>query len=377
MASISRVLFVNGVLSADGTPPLPAILESHPGAYTATRTHDNGSIVLFWERHLRRLTDSAKILLNSNPNLLFESGNSVDLFSSRLTQSSNWDLMVRSLVSNSVSKALPAALKVRNIGEELSIAVLVSGNLEKLRADEDIVDEEIISRAFDVYVHVGTYLPPAFGIRENGACLAVVGHGRDFANAKYSEWVRLRKSLEKLRPPGATELLLSNDGDKILEGCTTNFFVVCCKDHNDSSNNERGEDMHDCTAYPFEIQTAPIGDGVLPGVLRQSIIDICLRIGIPLQEVAPSWSNHEMWMEAFITNSLRLLQHVEIIQVPSSWKMPESKSWNDVTWEEKRFKGAPGGITTLIQGLEVVALAFWIILSSVKGIISEGADEES
>ncbi|GMP68838.1 hypothetical protein CsSME_00028309 [Camellia sinensis var. sinensis] len=38
------------------------------------------------------------------------------------------------------------------------------------------------------------------------------------------------KSLEKLRPPSATELLLSNNGDQILEGCVTNVFVVCRKD---------------------------------------------------------------------------------------------------------------------------------------------------
>lgn len=40
---------------------------------------------------------------------------------------------------------------------------------------------------------------------------------------------RRRKSLEKLRPPLVTELLLSNDGDQILEGSVTNFFVVCRK----------------------------------------------------------------------------------------------------------------------------------------------------
>lgn len=40
---------------------------------------------------------------------------------------------------------------------------------------------------------------------------------------------RLRKNLEKLRPPSVSELLLSNDGDHILEGCLTNFFVVCHK----------------------------------------------------------------------------------------------------------------------------------------------------
>ena len=40
---------------------------------------------------------------------------------------------------------------------------------------------------------------------------------------------RLRKPLEKLRPPSVTELLLSNDGDQLLEGSITNFFVVCRK----------------------------------------------------------------------------------------------------------------------------------------------------
>lgn len=37
---------------------------------------------------------------------------------------------------------------------------------------------------------------------------------------------RLRKPLEMLRPPFATELLLSDNGDRILEGTITNFFVV-------------------------------------------------------------------------------------------------------------------------------------------------------
>ena len=37
---------------------------------------------------------------------------------------------------------------------------------------------------------------------------------------------RTRKVLEMLQPKDATETLLSNDGDSVLEGLTTNFFVV-------------------------------------------------------------------------------------------------------------------------------------------------------
>ena len=51
-------------------------------------------------------------------------------------------------------------------------------------------DDERVCRALDVYIYVGSYVIPAFGVRGNGARLAVVGRGRDVANAKYSDWVR-------------------------------------------------------------------------------------------------------------------------------------------------------------------------------------------
>ncbi|KAL6578032.1 hypothetical protein OROMI_010360 [Orobanche minor] len=149
---------------------------------------------------------------------------------------------------------------------------------------------------------------------------------------------RLRKHLEKLRPPTITELLLSNDGERILEGCLTNFFVVCLKQKHDLEN-----------LSCIEVQTAPVSDGVLPGVLRQVIKDICLKIGIPFREVAPSWSERELWTEAFITNSLRILQHVETIKSPDSWESIESKTWEEITWVEKRFEDGPGRITSMLQ----------------------------
>lgn len=40
----------------------------------------------------------------------------------------------------------------------------------------------------DVFVHLGFYLPPVFGV--GGAHLAVAGPGRVVAAAKYSEWAR-------------------------------------------------------------------------------------------------------------------------------------------------------------------------------------------
>ncbi|KAE8671078.1 Detected protein of confused Function [Hibiscus syriacus] len=117
-----------------------------------------------------------------------------------ITSSLKWETVIQSLVSNSLNQVLPIALEDRSIGEELAVTSLVFGDLEKRKAMDNV---------------------------EKGAHLALVGRGRDISNAKYSDWVRLRKPLEKLRTPSVTEFLLSNNGDRILEGCITNFFVIC------------------------------------------------------------------------------------------------------------------------------------------------------
>ncbi|KAJ8766076.1 hypothetical protein K2173_020592 [Erythroxylum novogranatense] len=331
----SRFLFCNGVLShSTDTPSVTTFLESRPGAYTTTRTHDNNNRLLFWERHLLRLANSARILFDSNPKLLFRSGNS---FAPRMITPPMWDSGIRALVNDSVSKVLPVALKERSQGEELAVTTLMTGDMERL-------SEVSVFEAFDVQVHVGTYVPPVFGVVGNGARLAVVGRGREVAEAKYSDWVRLRKPLEKWRPPSVTELLLSNDGDRLLEGTVTNLFVVSRKDNN-------GDKYSDCSksVSPFEVLTAPVSDGVLPGIMRQLVIEVCLNNGIPFQEVAPSWSKRELWQEAFVTSSLRLVQPVEKIQVPSRWESLVLKSSDEILWEEKQFQEEPGMITSIIQ----------------------------
>lgn len=341
----SRFLFSNGILSHTlDAPPVKVFLEAHPGAYTTSRTHNNASCLLFWERHVKRLSESIQILSNLAPQLLFKPNDSAILLPTSATLSLR-QLTLQMLVNDSMHKVLPIALKERIDSEELAITTLVSGNLEELNACEN-VDEERMSKILNVHVHVETYVPSVFGIRGNGAHLAVVGYGRHVAAAKYSDWVRIRKPLEKLRPPSVTELLLSDDGDQILEGCVTNFFVVCCKDR----DSDDGKALCDYgNEYPYEVRTAPIGDGVLPGIIRQLVLEVCRSEGIPFREVAPSWSEHEIWEEAFITNSLRLLQHVDSIQVPTEWQSAHSKTWKEISWTKKQFQGGPGMITTVIQ----------------------------
>ncbi|CAI0442878.1 unnamed protein product [Linum tenue] len=343
-----KFLFSNGVItSSPDVPPVATLLQSHPGAYTTTRTHSDGACILFWERHLRRLSNSARILLSRDPRLLFKPEKSELSLPPSLVESSAWDSAVESLVKDSVDQVLPIALRegLRKEGEELAITALVSGNVEKLRGMESASGSDSPAEMLDVYVHLAGYVALAFDRPEGAARLAVVGRGRSVAEAKYSDWVRLRKPLERLRPTSVTELLLSNDGDHLLEGCLTNFFVVRRREGKGVGEN------------PYEVQTAPISDGVLPGIIRQLVLEVCLSKGISVQEVAPSWSGRDFWQEAFVTNSLRIIRPVERIQFPHSWESLEHKDPEEISWEEKQFAMNPGRITAIIQN-EVMKKAF-------------------
>ncbi|KEH40546.1 class IV aminotransferase [Medicago truncatula] len=165
---------------------------------------------------MKRLSKSIRILSNLAPQLLFKSNNAASL----LPLAPNFQVSqpaLQMLVNDSVGKVLPIALK-----------------------------------------------------EGNGAQLAVAGYGRNVAAAKYSDWARIRKTLEKLRPPSVTELLLSYNGDQILEGCVTNFFVVCRKDR--GSDDEKAPYDHG-KKNSFKVQTTPNSDGVLLGIIRQLVLE--------------------------------------------------------------------------------------------------------
>jgi len=316
----AAVLVSNGVVSLRAPPSAASFLEATPGAYTTAR----GSL-LWWPRHLRRLAESASLLARSHPHLLgLPRPRSLDSFFS--------ETPIHALVNPSVRLAIREMRGRLPMVEEddLALTALIRGG------------DSVSRDGVDVFVHVGTYSPPVFG--DSGARVAVAGTGRAAAAAKYAPWARMRKSMERMRPPGVTELLLTNDGDHILEGSVTNFFVVCQKEEHKSKEPFAVQTLTNM----FEVQTAPISDGILPGIIRQIVIEVCHDIGIPVREISPSWSKHELWQEAFVTSSLRLIQHVESVQVPSLWEDVQSKTWSDVSWAVKQFQG-PGCITTQIQ----------------------------
>ncbi|VAI30482.1 unnamed protein product [Triticum turgidum subsp. durum] len=308
------VLVSNGAVSPHAPPSAAAFLESTPGAYTTARASSTG-LILWWPRHLLRLADSARLLAQSRPHLLGLPAKPPGALSTA---------PIEPLVNQSVRvgvhemRSRMLALGECCPGEDMALTALVRAG----RAADGL----------EVCVHLGVYVPPVFG--DAGAKLAVAGSGREAAAAKYAPWARMRKSMEKMRPPGATELLLTNDGDHLLEGSVTNFFVVCQKEERQSKEPLSVQTM----ANKFEVQTAPLRDGVLPGIMRQIVIEECHDLGIPVREVSPSWSKRELWEEAFVTSSLRLIQHVGTVQAPLLWEDIETKTWRDVSWAVKQFQ---------------------------------------
>lgn len=140
---------------------------------------------------MKRLTQSVKILSNSSPLLLSESNRTInELVKPSWIDSVPWEPAIRTLVDDSMRKVMSTALNEKIEGEELSITVIVSVNLENLGENYSLVDVERVKEALGVHVYVGSYVPREFGVPENGANLAVVGRGRDVAAAKYSDWVR-------------------------------------------------------------------------------------------------------------------------------------------------------------------------------------------
>ncbi|RLM84852.1 uncharacterized protein C2845_PM04G04590 [Panicum miliaceum] len=336
----AAVLVSNGVVSPRAPPSAASFLEATSGAYTTAC----GSL-LWWPRHLRRLAESAALLARSHPHRLgLPRPRSLDsLFS---------ETPVHALVNPSVRLAIHEMRSRLPVIKEdnLALAALIRGG------------DSVSRDGLDVFVHVGMYAPPVFG--DLGAKVAVAGMGRDAAAAKYASWARMRKSMEKMRPPGVTELLLTMMGITFLKALSqtsllsakrvlgthqfTSIMLSSTRAVNEEEHKSKEPFAVQTLANKFEVQTAPISDGILPGIIRQIVIEVCHDIGIPVREISPSWSKHELWQEAFVTSSLRLIQHVESVQVPLLWEDVQSKTWSDVSWAVKQFQG-PGCITTQIQ----------------------------
>ncbi|KAH7298699.1 hypothetical protein KP509_25G054700 [Ceratopteris richardii] len=321
-----NVLVRNGVLQLqDPGPPLLFLRSQLPGAYTTTRSSDNASRILFWDRHVERLAQSIEILANEKP-----CGFSID--------PAKFPCFVdylKSLLQRSLQIGLQRALELRSEYEELLIMAYIPGELDKCTEQEQTTCKGLDKintqdhEGLEVYVHISRFLPP-LSEASNPIRVAIMGFGRIVPNAKHTDWIKARKALEKARPEGVMEIILSNDGDLLLEGMVTNFFVVS----NRVNTGVKVPLTEDKRWKGVVLQTAPL-KGVLPGVIRKLILEICDEHGIPCEQTSPSWQGRESWTEAFTTNSVRLIQSISSIQGSPVHRdgTNEPHYWQQDSWE--------------------------------------------
>ncbi len=120
------------------------------------------------------------------------------------------------------------------------------------------------------------------------------------ALARHKTTSRLAYQLarEEARAAGADETLLADVVGHALEGSTSNVFVV----------------------VGGEVVTPPVAMGILPGIVRAHVLDLCIRLGIPTRERAILRAEFSAADEVFLTNSIQQivpLVAVDGVAVPS------------------------------------------------------------
>ena len=114
------------------------------------------------------------------------------------------------------------------------------------------------------------------------------------AIGRYKTTSRLAYSLarEEASAAGADETLLWSEDGEVLEGATSNLFVV----------------------VEGEVRTPPLARGILPGIVRAWVLAACARLGIAAREaVVPRRALRES-DEIFLTNSVQEVAPVSAVE---------------------------------------------------------------
>lgn len=156
-----------------------------------------------------------------------------------------------------------------------------------------------------------------------------------------SGWATERQPLEALRPPGIADVLLCSRDGRLLEGLVTNLFVVAAASEASSGSGSTGSSSRLGPAAVV-VYTAGMGDGVVWGTARARVLEACRQLGLEVREEAPAAAARGTWREAFLTNSLRLVQPLASIACGAS------NVWGLEPWE-LQLPQAPGPVTTAVR----------------------------
>lgn len=269
MAGAAQVVVVrDGLPSAGPAQPGDFLRSLPPGTYTAARMWHRRRVAA-WPAHVSRLAESLRLLRGE-------------------AASEETERALRAAVSSSLRVALSLAGPGDEGAPELMLVVHVAQSWQP--------------GGEGVTVHLSVAPPLLPAAPPAPAAAAVLGTPRTQPLAKCSLWVAQRRRLEEARPAECAETLLSNEAGALLEGVTSNLFVVLR--------------LPDGTP---ELHTASLEDGVLGGIARLLVLQAARRMGLAVVEAAPLPPPPDgvhaafSWAEAFVCSSVRGIRPLSLI----------------------------------------------------------------
>lgn len=150
----------------------------------------------------------------------------------------------------------------------------------------------------------------------------VAGDPRPAAQAKHCDWVLARRPLEQLKQQaGADEVVLSDSSGALLEGLTTNFYVIADAAHlaecghpvhigdihsgvgqqqKQQQQRQQGQDIKQLEGMAL-LTTGAAADALL-GITQQRVLQACERLRLPVVLQPARSDTAAAWKEAFLTN---------------------------------------------------------------------------
>ena len=140
----------------------------------------------------------------------------------------------------------------------------------------------------EMIISIEPFRAPSAELIEGGVRCITSDVARLNPASKSSEWMHRRRALESARPPGIFETFLLDPSGCLLEGASSNIYVL----------------------LDGELRTA--ARGVLAGITRMIVLEISKEI-VPLRLDAPNIADLARFSEAFLSSSSRgLIPVVEL-----------------------------------------------------------------
>ncbi len=181
------------------------------------------------------------------------------------------------------------------IDQEVRVAVLAAQNSESYvrvvvtRGTGDTLglDPALANQPTRV-VLVGPLMAPAAAAYAEGVSVisyrtSRVSDDTEASGAKVGNYLVAVLAMREAKKHGALEALIVDGGGRVLEGATSNIFMVT----------------------GGSLLTPPLELGILPGITRRTVLELAQHLGIPCEERALRLTDLLQADEVFITSSIR------------------------------------------------------------------------